>query len=236
MIAPDGPYVRELKTQKQMNKQLRPSRPSLLLANRDPGDSDEEAYEKACQALESAPVKEFSGFRLHQRDPRKYALICRMLGENLSTSMIARACGVSPHTIEAVREREKISIDLERSRLLDRVRAASRLCVERLTELIPTMSARDAAIASGIFIEKGLLLAGEPTEIYLNKGEQPSHDDFNALLAQLPSADARIIPADSAGEVEDKPGEAVAESNESNWPSPKTKRPVQLGGRNGLRK
>ena len=155
-----------------MNKQIKPGRPSLLLANREPGDSDEAAYEKALAKLESGPVPEFSGLRLYQRYPRKYALACRMISENLSTSMIARALAISPHSVESIRLREGISLELERSKLLDRVRAASRLCVERLTELIPTMSARDAAIASGIFIEKGLLLAGEPT------GDQLSHEDF----------------------------------------------------------
>ena len=186
------------------NKQLRKGRPSLLLAKREPGDSDEEAYEKACQALESAPSRNSQAFAFINATLENMHLFVECWRENLSTSMIVRACGVSPHTIEAVREREKISIDLERSRLLDRVRAASRLCLERLTELIPTMSARDAAIASGISIEKGLLLAGEPTEIHLNKGEQLDHMSFNALLAQLPRADARVIPH-SAGEVENKP-------------------------------
>ena len=188
---------------KQMHKQLKHGRPSLLLANRDPADTDEEAYEKACQALESAPVKEFSGYRLFQRYPQKYGLICKLIAEGVATARIARACEVSVHTIEAVRLREQIPVELEKIRLSDLARSTARLCLERLGELIGEMNARDAAVSFGIASEKALLLAGDPISISLTKSEQLSHDDFNALLAQLPSANARVIP-DSAGEVEDK--------------------------------
>jgi hypothetical protein len=105
-----------------------------------------------------------------------------MISESLSTSMIARALAISPSTVQAVRLRENISVEVERSRLLDLVRGASRLCVERLTELIPSMSARDAAISAGILIEKQQLLSGEATFISAAKHEQLSHVDFNTLL------------------------------------------------------
>jgi hypothetical protein len=150
-------------------------------------------------------VPEYSGYRFYQRDPRKYALACRMISESLSTSMIARALAISPSTVQAVRLRENISVEVERSRLLDLVRGASRLCVERLTELIPSMSARDAAISAGILIEKQQLLSGEATFISSAKHEQLSHVDFNTLLESLPRATARLVP-ESGGVVEDKPG------------------------------
>jgi hypothetical protein len=184
------------------NKQLRAGRPSLLLANRDPGDTDERAYEKALAKIESGPMLEFSGFRLHQRHPRIYAAAVKMIAEGLSTAMIARALGVSQNTVQAVRLREPV--ELEKTRFLDLVRNASRLCVERLCELIPTMSARDASIASGIMLEKSLLLAGEATSITLKKDEQSlAHQDFNAILNSLPQANARVV-CDSPNEGEDK--------------------------------
>ena len=183
------------------NKQIRPGRPSLLLANREPGNTDEEAYEAALAKIESGPVPEYSGFRLHQRHPRIYAAICRMVGEGMSTSQIARALGVSPHTVQAVRGREPV--ELEKGRLSELARSTSRLCLERLAELVPEMAPRDLAIAAGICVEKAALLANEPTSINLNKDEQVLHADFNAMLAALPTANARVIP-DSAAEVEDK--------------------------------
>jgi hypothetical protein len=193
------------------NKQLKKGRPSLLLAHREPGDTDEEAYEKALAKLESGPVPEFSGFRLHQRDPRKYATICRMLAENMATAAIARACGVSPSTVTAVSLREGTVVDLEREKLLSLVRSAAKLSVEKLLELIPSLtSSRDAAICAGILIERQQLLAGEPTNISLSKGEQLSHQDFNSILAALPQADARVIVPNSSDQLEDKPEGTVA--------------------------
>ena len=80
--------------------------------------------------LESGPVPEFSGFRLHQRKPRLYAAICRMLAENMATAAIARACGVSPSTVTAVSLREQPVVELEREKLL-RSRALGRKIIDR---------------------------------------------------------------------------------------------------------
>jgi hypothetical protein len=170
------------------NKQLRPGRQSLILANREPGDTDEEAYEKALAKLESGPVKEFSGARLHQQAPRTYALAVRLIAEGLPVSRIARALGVSHHTIEAIRKRECVSVEAERSRLIELTKSASRLCIERLIEMIPEMSPRDVSVAYGITVEKSLLLSGDPVFISATKNEQLSHQSFNQLLESLPQA------------------------------------------------
>ena len=186
------------------NRQIREGRPSLLLADAEPGDTLEQAYEKALAKIESGPAPEFSGRRLFERDPRRYAAIVKAIAEGLGTNMIANAFGVSHNTVQAVRLREPL--ELEKTRLLDLVKSTSRLCLERLAELIPTMSPRDAAIASGILIEKSLLLSGEATSITLNKNEESlAHQSFNDLLASLPQADCRVV-CDSPGEVEGKPG------------------------------
>jgi hypothetical protein len=199
-----------------MNRQIKGGRPSLLLAKREPGETEAQAYEKALAKLEAGPVPEFSGLRLYQRRPKIYATICRMLAENMATAAIARACAVSPSTVTAVSLREKIPVEMEREKLLNLVRSAAKLSIEKLLELIPSLtSSRDAAICAGILIERQQLLAGEPTNISLvNKGEQLSHASYNELLNSLPSANVVEISSQQApvGEPkgEDKPGEAVA--------------------------
>jgi hypothetical protein len=194
-----------------VNKQIKPGRPSLLLANREVGETEEEAYERALAKIESDPVPEFSGRRLFERYPRKYTTIVRMLAEDMATAAIARACGVSPSTVTAVKLREQIPQELEREKLLNLVRSAAKLSIEKLLELIPSLtSSRDAAICAGILIERQQLLAGEPTAISQTKGEQLSHVDFNTLLSQLPQADARVIVPYSSDQLEDKPEGTVA--------------------------
>jgi hypothetical protein len=174
------------------NKQLR-KRPSLLLADQQAGQSIEEAYEAALAKLEAEPVKEFSAEWLYRKKPQIYALIVKMLAEGLSMRAISRACGVSQHSLEAIKLREGYSIEAERQKLLQLTRLASRVSIERLIELMPEMSPRDLAIAYGITVEKAQLLAGEPTSITLTQEDTIRHADFNALLACIPSANAKVI-------------------------------------------
>jgi hypothetical protein len=138
---------------------------------------------------------EFTGERLAERRPRIYALVCKMIAERLSTRSIARACGVSPNTVEACRRREGASVDALKEELLAIVRSGARLCAERVQELAPEMDARDASVAFGILTEKLLLLSGEATVI-IGSDERVKHEDFNALLEALPRADARVIEAE----------------------------------------
>jgi hypothetical protein len=180
------------------NKQIKEGRQSLLLADRDPADSDDAACEKALAKLEEGPVKEFSGARLFLRAPRTYAIAIRMIAEGLPIYRIARALGVSTHTLESIKKREGVSTEIEKTRLLDLSRSASQLCLEKLIDLIPEMSPRDLSIAYGITCEKSLLLAGDPTSITLTQNEHLSHQSFNQLLEQLPSANVVEISSQQA--------------------------------------
>jgi hypothetical protein len=182
-----------------MTNQVRFGQPSLImtLADRSSEDSDQEACNKALAALESLPVKEYTGGNLWKRDPRRYGMIVRMISECLSARMIARACGVSVRTVEAVRQRERFSIQKEREQILKTVRAGARVCAEKVLELAPTMDAKQAAIAFNIFVAKMLSLQEEATSITIKKDEL-SHKTFNDLIAALPAAKANVIEASNA--------------------------------------
>lgn len=153
--------------------------------------SEDEAYE----LIESATGgHQFTGERLFARYPQKYQLCVRMIAEGLATRQIARALQVSANTVVAVREREKLPVEALKQSLLTDVRNAAKLCVERVIELAPEMTGRDAAIASGIMIEKMQLLSGEATSITEHKEDRIKHAEFNALIDSLPLADAREVP------------------------------------------
>jgi hypothetical protein len=152
--------------------------------------SDEECYE----LIESATGgHEFTGERLFARHPAKYQLCVRMIAEGLAHRQIARALQISTNTVVAVREREKIPVESLKQGLLTDVRNAAKLCVERVIELAPAMTGRDAAIASGIMIEKMQLLSGEATHITEHKEERIRHADWNQLIDSLPLANAREV-------------------------------------------
>jgi hypothetical protein len=168
---------------------------SLILAEQEKPAQLSFFEEDAYELLESANGGyEFTGERLFAREPRKYQLCVKMIAEGLATRQIARALQVSPNTVEAVRKRERIPIEAEKESILQTVRVVTRLCAERVMELAPTMLARDASIAFGIFAEKMQLLSGEATHI-VGKEEQIRHADFNKLIESLPAANAHEVPA-----------------------------------------
>lgn len=158
--------------------------------------SEDQAYE----VLEQHG--EFTGERLRERKPEVYQLVIRMIAEGLSTRSIARACSVSPNTVEAVRRTERISIDAQKQELLAMTRSAARLTLERVIELAPSMKPGEASVAFGIVTEKMLLLGGEATTIVGTTSDKMKHASFNDLIDSLPQADVTEIG--SSGENPDQ--------------------------------
>jgi len=157
-------------------------------------DLKDEAMEK----LEA--TGEFTGERLAERRPNVYRLIVELIAEGtLSENQIAKACRVSRNTVAAVRNREGIPIEQVKERIKRNVREALLATSERVLELAPTMSAKDAIIATGVLAEKDALLNGEATHIIGRPGDKAKHADFNAMLEALPVADATVVEMGSPG-------------------------------------
>lgn len=136
---------------------------------------------------------EFSGERLLTRRPEVYRAICRMSAEGLSMSAMARALGVSRNTVAAVQEREGISIEQHKKELLRNVRTAARLSVERVVELVPSITnAKDAAIVAAVMVDKLQLLSGEATARV--ERVEVGQDKLAEMLASLPILEAEVLP------------------------------------------
>jgi len=135
---------------------------------------------------------EFSGERLLTRRPEVYRAICRMSAEGLSMSAMARALGVSRNTVAAVQEREGICIEQHKKELLRNVRTAARLSVERVVELVPSITnAKDAAIVAAVMVDKLQLLSGEATARV--ERVEVSQDKLAEMLASLPVLEAELV-------------------------------------------
>jgi hypothetical protein len=136
---------------------------------------------------------EFSGERLLARRPEVYRAICRMSAEGLSMSAMARALGVSRNTVAAVQDREQISIEQHKKELLRNVRTAARLSVERVVELVPSITnAKDAAIVAAVMVDKLQLLSGEATARV--ERVEVGQDKLAEMLASLPILEAEVLP------------------------------------------
>lgn len=153
---------------------------------------------------------EFSGERLLARRPEVYRAILSMSAEGLSVSAMARAFGVSRNTIAAVQDREGFSIEQHKKELLRNVRTAARLSVERVVELVPSItSAKDAAIVAAVMVDKLQLLSGEATARV--ERVEVSQDKLSEMLAGLPELEAEIVPVTgSSGSGSEQKGQAVA--------------------------
>jgi hypothetical protein len=172
-----------------MNRQLQKAQrlPSLITGEHRQQPSIEELQaelDAACASLE--PLKEYTGNQLYRRNRRTYLTIVKMLGEGLSTRLIAFACGVSPGTIQAVGHREQISIEAEKARILSTVRAGMRVCAERVLELSSSMNAFEASLAFKIFAEKEQMLVGAGEALIIRNDEKFTHTSLNKLLSSLP--------------------------------------------------
>ena len=141
---------------------------------------------------------EFSGERLLARRPEVYRAILSMSAEGLSVSAMARAFGVSRNTIAAVQDREGFSIEHLKKELLRNVRTAARLSVERVVELVPSItSAKDAAIVAAVMVDKLQLLSGEATARV--ERVEVSQDKLSEMLAGLPELEAEIVQPTGLG-------------------------------------
>jgi transposase-like protein len=105
-----------------------------------------------------------TGERLFRDRPDVYKAVVRLLAEpGVSVRTICRECNVSDHTIRSVAARENIPIATVKKEVLANIAHGMRLASERVIELMPEASAKDALIGVGILGDKMALLSGEPT-------------------------------------------------------------------------
>jgi predicted phage replisome organizer len=142
--------------------------------------ANESLIEKAQRELEAAPFLfseddlpkidkarpkfHCTGERLFRDRPDVYKAVVKLLAEpGVSVRTICRECHVSDHTIRSVAGREGIAIATVKKEVLSNIAHGMRLASERVIELMPEASARDALLGVGILGDKMILLAGEPT-------------------------------------------------------------------------
>lgn len=131
-------------------------------------------------AEESGPSPEFTGARLFVSNPDTYRAIVALSAEGLGAIRIGRILHVSPNTVLAVRAREPESIDIEKRRIAGLSRAAARMCVEGIIEMLSDpsqakkISLKDRGIVHGILVEKSELLSGSPTARLQTIGAPPA--------------------------------------------------------------
>jgi transposase-like protein len=104
----------------------------------------------------------YTGELLLRTRPKTYRAIVRELAEpNASVNGIARRYRVSNHTVMGIREREAKSIAERKKHLVSILADVATVGAERMSEKIGKASLRDAAIGTGVAVDKMLALTGQ---------------------------------------------------------------------------
>jgi len=94
--------------------------------------------------------------------PKTYRKIVHLLADpNWSAIQISKACRVSEHTVRAIRERESKTIAERKKTLAAMLANVAERGAERMEETISKATLRDAAIGTGIAVDKMLALTGQ---------------------------------------------------------------------------
>src|SRR5438034_3967068 len=108
------------------------------------------------------PQARYTGELLLRTRPKTYRTIVRELAEpNASVNGISRRYRVSNHTVMGIREREAKSIAERKKHLVSTLADVATVGAERMSEKSGKASLRDAAIGTGIAVDKMLALTGQ---------------------------------------------------------------------------
>ena len=141
----------------------------------------------------------YTGELLLRTRPKTYRAIVRELAEpNASVNGISRRYRVSNHTVMGIREREAKSIAERKKQLVSILADVATVGAERMAEKIGNASLRDAAIGTGIAVDKMLALTGEAPALQIANIVMPSeeeraerramHDRLDAIARRLAGA------------------------------------------------
>jgi hypothetical protein len=130
----------------------------------------------------------YTGELLLRTRPQTYRAIARELAEpNASVNGIARRYRVSNHTVMGIREREAKSIAERKKHLVSILADVATVGAERMSEKIGKASLRDAAIGTGVAVDKMLALTGQMPTVQIANIVMPSAEE-RAKLDQVDRA------------------------------------------------
>jgi hypothetical protein len=151
----------------------------------------------------------YTGEILLRTRPRIYRQVARLISEGVSANKIERLCRVSHHVITAVQQRESVSIAERKKQIIANLSDVAELGSERMSEKIGKASLRDAAIGTGIAVDKMLALSGQ-TPVGVGVVFMPSEaerENMRTLDARLDAIAKRLSMTPAANPLTLPPSE-----------------------------
>jgi hypothetical protein len=141
----------------------------------------------------------YTGELLLRTRPKTYRAIVRELTEpNASVNGISRRYRVSNHTVMGIREREAKSIAERKKHLVSILADVATVGAERMSEKIGKASLRDAAIGTGVAVDKMLALTGQTPTIQIANLIMPTEaerEERRAIDKRLDEITRRLADA-----------------------------------------
>jgi hypothetical protein len=120
----------------------------------------------------------YTGEILLRTRPKTYQRVVQLLSENMPVIQIMRLCRVAQDTVIAVRNREAQTISERKNKLATMLCDVATLGTERMAEKIPKAGLRDAAITTGIAVDKMLALTGQmPASVQIANIVLPTREE-----------------------------------------------------------
>ena len=140
----------------------------------------------------------YTGEILLRTRPKIYRQIIRLLSEGVSANQICGLCRVTRETVRAVERREAAEISARKKSIVGILSNVAEFGASRMEETIGKASLRDAAIGTGIAVDKMLALTGQTPSLQIANINMPSdeeraerramHDKLDAITRRLAEA------------------------------------------------
>jgi transposase-like protein len=142
-------------------------------------------------AQNSEAAQGFTAERVLRTRPKTYRAIVQLLADPYaSVNQIAKLHRVSTHTVRAIRCREAQGIAERKKSLAAMLANVAELGAERMEETIGKASLRDAAIGTGIAVDKMLALTGQMPSLQIANIVMPSEEEREERRAAHARLDA----------------------------------------------
>jgi hypothetical protein len=140
----------------------------------------------------------YTGERLLRERPKIYRQVVRLLGEGWSANKICKWCHVTRETVRAIERREATEISARKKSIIGILSNVAELGASRMEETIGKAGLRDAAIGTGIAMDKMLALTGQlpPVQVAAVILPTPEQDaERRATDAKLDAIAAKLKAA-----------------------------------------
>jgi hypothetical protein len=143
--------------------------------------------------------KRFTGAVL-ARNRERYLEVVRALGQGLGRRQIARAFGISTHTVQAIFEREPELVATERLKTGTQLRRVVRMSLDALEEALAEgkISAGQLPVATAILLDKSAAWDGQPSQVMVVRHELDQSAvlrAFEDLRSRPATLEAELVPS-----------------------------------------